>query len=128
MSVVDASAYVDYLTSTQLSELIAPRLAGGIDVPAIFTSEVMSGLRGMVAGRRLQVHDADRAIDRVRQVERFEHPFSPFMARAWELRDNLSVYDAWYVALAEQLDTELLTTDRRLARASGPRCPVVLVA
>ena len=44
--------------------------------------------------------------------------------RAWELRTNLSAYDALYVALAEQLDAPLLSADARLARAPGPRCPV----
>lgn len=43
-------------------------------------------------------------------------------ARAWQLRENLTQYDAWYVALAELLDAELVTLDERLARASGPLC------
>jgi len=45
----------------------------------------------------------------------------------WELRDNLSVYDGWYVALAESLETVLVTADRRLAEAPGPRCTVITV-
>jgi predicted nucleic acid-binding protein len=46
--------------------------------------------------------------------------------RAWELRGNLTLYDAWYVALAEAVGTELATLDARLARAPGPRCGFVL--
>jgi predicted nucleic acid-binding protein len=46
------------------------------------------------------------------------------LAAQWELRTNLSAYDALYVALAERLDAPLLTADARLARAPGPRCPV----
>jgi predicted nucleic acid-binding protein len=42
--------------------------------------------------------------------------------RAWELRHNLTTYDAWYVALAESLHADLATLDTRLARAAGPRC------
>jgi predicted nucleic acid-binding protein len=47
-----------------------------------------------------------------------------FSDRVWELRANLTVYDAWYVALAEWLATDLVTADGRLAQASGPRCAV----
>ncbi|MGH3917305.1 MAG: type II toxin-antitoxin system VapC family toxin, partial [Pseudonocardiaceae bacterium] len=47
--------------------------------------------------------------------------------RVWELRENLTVYDGWYVALAESLETSLVTADPRLAQVSGPRCPVVEV-
>ena len=46
----------------------------------------------------------------------------PLLARCWELRANVTVYDAAYVALAEALDTTLLTGDVRLTRATGPRC------
>ncbi len=55
------------------------------------------------------------------------HPFAPFADRVWELRDNLTVYDAWYVAVAERLETLLVTTDARLAGATGPTCEVELV-
>ena len=53
-------------------------------------------------------------------------PYEPVAARAWELRDNLSIYDAGYVALAEALGAPLATLDRRLSRATGPRCPFLL--
>jgi predicted nucleic acid-binding protein len=52
------------------------------------------------------------------------HPSRSLWPRAWELRTNLSAYDAPYVALAEQLDAPLLTADARLAKAPGPRCVV----
>ncbi len=48
--------------------------------------------------------------------------YSPLADRIWELRENVTAYDAWYVALAERLDAPLATLDRRLARATGPRC------
>lgn len=54
------------------------------------------------------------------RVELF--PYEPFAQRVWELRANLTAYDAWYVALAESLGAELATLDTRLARASGLRC------
>lgn len=49
-------------------------------------------------------------------------PFAPFARRAWELRDNVTPHDAWYVALAESLDVPLVTLDARLGRAPGCRC------
>lgn len=57
------------------------------------------------------------------QVELF--PYPPFAERAWELRKNVTSYDAWYVALAEFLDAKVATLDLRLTRASGPRCGFV---
>lgn len=53
-------------------------------------------------------------------------PFEPFGSRVWELRANLTAYDAWYVALAEVLDCPVLTLDHRLARAPGVRCTMEL--
>ena len=50
------------------------------------------------------------------------YPFEPVAQRVWELRDTVSAYDAWYVALAEALDVPLATLDTRLAKAPGPRC------
>ena len=55
-------------------------------------------------------------------------PFAPFARRVWELRSNLTSYDAWYAALAEALDCPLLTLDRKLSRAPGPRCAFVVPA
>lgn len=53
-------------------------------------------------------------------------PYAAVAARAWELRGNVTMYDAWYVALAELLDADLATLDARLARAPGPECGFVL--
>lgn len=53
-------------------------------------------------------------------------PFAPFAERVWELRANVTSYDAWYVAVAEQFDLPLATLDRRLARSAGPRCRFLL--
>ncbi len=53
-------------------------------------------------------------------------PFRPFADRIWDLRANLTSYDAWYVALAEGLDCPLVTLDRRLSRAVGPVCEIIV--
>ena len=54
------------------------------------------------------------------------YPFAPLADRVWELRSNLTGYDTWYAALAEVLQFPLVTLDRRLSRASGPRCDVIV--
>jgi predicted nucleic acid-binding protein len=50
------------------------------------------------------------------------YPFLPFQDRVWQLRESLTAYDAWYVALAEAHDVPLATLDRRLAASPGPHC------
>ncbi|MCP4964140.1 MAG: type II toxin-antitoxin system VapC family toxin, partial [bacterium] len=55
------------------------------------------------------------------------YPTAPLLSRVYELRANVTAYDAIYVALTEALGWELLTADARLTRASGPRCPIQLV-
>ena len=58
---------------------------------------------------------------------RLEHfPYAPFAPRMWELRTNVTTYDAWYVALAESLGVPLATLDARLSRANGTRCEFAL--
>ena len=73
---------------------------------------------------RLTVDQATAAVSDVLDLPIRVFPTAPLLARAWDLRDNLSVYDACYVALAEALDTLLLTADRRLATAPRVRCPI----
>lgn len=53
-------------------------------------------------------------------------PYEPFADRVWQLRATVTSYDAWYVALAEVFEVTLATVDRRLSRASGPRCSFAL--
>ncbi len=61
---------------------------------------------------------------RLRRIRTVQYALEPFADRVWALHANLTVYDAWYVALAERLGMDLLTSDRRLASAQGPRCRV----
>ena len=127
MSVLDASVVVDALVvagpSGDLGRVEMRRLAE-LQVPAIFTAEVTSALRDLVQRRALSPIRAATALTEILSVNTMSYPFEPFARRVWELRDSLTVYDAWYVALAERLEAELVTADKRLADASGPRCPV----
>ena len=64
------------------------------------------------------------AIGDLERLDVDRYPTLPLMRRAYELRENVTAYDASYVALAELLGCELLTADKRLASAPGPSCPV----
>jgi predicted nucleic acid-binding protein len=95
--------------------LMAPELVD-LEVISVWRRQVRAGA---VDGRRAALALADLAALPLRRA-----PHRPLLARCWELRDNLTVYDASYVALAEALDVTLLTGDRRLSRAAGPRCHI----
>ena len=131
MAVFDASILVNALISVgQPGELARAELRGAavLAVPAIFGAEAVSALRSLVKRGELSLARSAAAVAQVKQARTSQYPFEPFSERAWQLRDSLSVYDAWYVALAEWLDTSLVTADRGLANAHGPRCPVRHVA
>jgi predicted nucleic acid-binding protein len=127
VTVVDASVLVDALVSSGLhGQLARDELRGRtvLEVPAIFGAEVTSALRTLVLRGELSPLRAATAREQVRTARTIQYPFEPFSDRVWQLRANLTVYDAWYVALAEWLRTDLVTADERLANASGPRCAV----
>jgi predicted nucleic acid-binding protein len=131
MPVLDASVVVDALAvAGPAGDRARNELRGlsELQVPAIFTAEVTSALRGLVGRGALSPIRAGDALDAVLALRITSYPFEPFARRAWELREAMTVYDAWYVALAECLGTELVTGDRRLATAPGPRCPVRCLA
>ena len=67
------------------------------------------------------------AVDDLLDLELDVYPTGPLLRRAWQLRDNVTAYDACYVALAEALDCPLLTADARLSRAGGPMCDIELI-
>ena len=94
-------------------QLAAPHLMP-VEVANILRRAVLAG---RVSEDAASMTDADLLALR---VELF--PYGPFAARVWELRLNVTAYDAWYVALAESLDSKLATLDKRLCRAPGCRC------
>ena len=89
------------------------------------TANILHRLERANAISRIQANGAHADLLEL-AIELF--PFAPFARRAWELRSNLTVYDAWYVALAEALGCPLLTLDRKLSRAAGPRCRFIVPA
>ena len=94
--------------------------------PALIYVECANGLRRMERVGDLSVIEARDALQDILNVELELSPFEPFAARIWELRHNLSCYDAWYVALAESLNCPLVTLDRRIGRADVVECSVMV--
>lgn len=96
--------------------------------PELIDLEILSVLRRQLSAGQLDLRRAQLALDDLLDLPIRRAPHAPLLMRCWELRDNLTVYDAAYVALAEALDTMLLTADTRLANAPGVRCPVELLS
>ena len=127
MTVIDASVAIDallgddHLAQPALAEIEQAAL---IEVPGVFVAEVMSALRS-VAARGVPVDEhVGRHLRWARDLPTTTHAIDGLVPRIWELRHVVSVYDAWYVALAESLEVDLVTNDRRLQRAPGVRCVV----
>lgn len=95
---------------------------GDLAAPHLMPVEVANILRRTVLAGDLSVELATLAHNDLLALRVHLYPYEPFAQRVWELRENVTAYDAWYVSLAERLEVDLATLDRRLARAPGPRC------
>jgi predicted nucleic acid-binding protein len=124
--VVDASIVVALVASpSSVADDIARRISpAALHAPATLPVEVDSALRGLALGRRLTVAQADAARQIAHGLPVELWPWHPLADRAWQLRENLSTYDAGYVALTEHLSAVLITGDARIARAAGTTCRV----
>ncbi len=124
MIVLDASAVVDLLLGTDRGREVAARVADptiGLHVPHLVDLEVAQALRRYARNKELESASALTALEDFRELDLTRHAHEPLLGRVWELRRNLTAYDAVYVALAEALDCRLLTCDAGLARAPGVR-------
>jgi predicted nucleic acid-binding protein len=127
LTVIDASVLVDaYTVFGPAGDDARTELAGlrALEVPAIFPCEVVSAIRARVNRGELSLARASAALEQLMSTRIATYPFEPFQSRVWELRDNYTAYDAWYVALAEWLDADLVTCDERLVRTTGARCRI----
>ena len=93
-------------------------------VPELADPEVASVLRRQMKAGTLDARRARLALEDLAALPARRAPHRPLLPRCWELRNNLTIFDAAYVALAEAMNTTLLTGDQKLARAPGPQCPV----
>lgn len=129
MLIVDASCLFEALTAGSAAEAVRSRLEEDNDLaaPHIIDVEVFGVIRKTYLLGDLDSTAASQAVEDLRlwSGERFAH--GALLGRAWELRHAVRGWDAMYVALAEALEGTLLTTDHRLALATGPRCAVEVV-
>lgn len=130
MIVLDASAVLELLLRTPATASVEEHLfAPGqtLHAPHLIDVEVTQVLRRYaMAGEAEPERCRDALADFLDlPLTRYAHDF--LLPRVWELRNNLTAYDAVYVALAEALDAPLLTRDQRLANAAGHRARIELV-
>ena len=130
MIVADASVVLELLLQTPRAAAIDARLfrrGESIHAPSLIDLEVAQVLRRYVRRAELDEARARASVQLLAAfpLERYHH--EPLLPRIWELRDNLTAYDAAYVALAEGLRAPLLTCDERLARVTGPRTAIEVV-
>lgn len=131
MTVLDSSAAIDYLladdAATQVAELLTA--AGPAAAPDLLVFEVLAVLRREVTRGELSQERAEGAVEDLGDLAVELFPTLPLRDRAFELRHDLTVGDALFVALAEWLDEPLATKDRRLATAAREhsRAEIVLL-
>ncbi|GAA1058497.1 ribonuclease VapC9 [Agromyces luteolus] len=125
--VLDASSVVGLLLDPDAEEhAIASR--GSLHAPSIVPYEVSNVLRRLQGAGKLADRDAEQAFADYAALDIELWPWPTLGERVWQLRGNLSSYDAAYVALAERIDATLVTRDARLARAPGTTCAITVVA
>lgn len=122
MIVVDASALLEFLLQTPLGARVEARLFRDEDdlhAPHLVDVEVAQGLRRLVRAREVSPARAAEALQDLADIDLRRHGHLDLLTRAWELRENVTAYDAMYVALAEALDAAIVTCDGPLAKARG---------
>ena len=126
--VFDGSALVAILAGSGQERRWAESLLppDGIAGPELVLAEVTNVLRRLERSGELSSSQAASAARHVLQLDIELLPFAPFASRVWELRHNVTAYDAWYVAVAELHDGPLVTLDRRLGQADGPKCEILV--
>ncbi len=129
MIVVDASVLANAVADDGPDGAVARAALSGSDlsVPDLVDVEVVSVLRRRWLAKAMSGKRFAAAVSDLASVPADRYPILPSMPRAYELRANVTPYDATYVALAEQLDCVLLTADAKLARAHGPRCAITVL-
>ena len=130
MIVLDASAAVELLLTLPLSPRVQSELEGvewQMASPQLLEIEVLQVLRRRVNQGLSTVASAEEARDLLLDLNIRYYDHAPLADRIWELRENLTAYDACYVALAEALDLQLLTCDAALANAPGHNAEILLV-
>jgi predicted nucleic acid-binding protein len=126
-AVIDSSVLVAALIDTGPDGDWAEKVlaSGSLVGPELVRTEATNVLRRLEQSRDLPGPEANAAFEDLMLLDLELLPFEPFAERVWELRRNITSYDAWYVAIAEAYDLPLATLDEKLCKAAGPRCRFV---
>jgi predicted nucleic acid-binding protein len=130
MIVVDASALLEFLLQTSLGARVEARLFGEEDelhAPHLLDVEIAQGLRRLVRSGEVSSGRAEEAIADLTDLDLHRHAHLDLLDRAWKLRDNISAYDAMYVALAEAIEAPIVTCDSPLAKTPGHRARIEVI-
>lgn len=130
MIVLDASAVLELLLNTESGSLVRDRIsdpAESLHAPHLLSVEVVQVLRRYFATRSISAEIASAALDDLAALDIARYAHEPFLSRVWQLRENVTAYDAVYLALAEVLAAPLITFDSRLAAAPGHGASVELL-
>ena len=127
-AVVDSSLIVAALVDTGPHGVWAEQVieSGALHAPELLRVEVTNVLRRLERADEITTPEANAAYEDFMQLDVELFSFEDFSDRVWELRHNVTSYDAWYVALAEALELPLATLDERLSKAKGPQCQFLL--
>lgn len=127
--VLDASAAVELLLGTKLGEAVSGQIepSGEVNAPHLLDAEVGQVLRRFVLRGTVDATRASQALENFALLNMTRFPHSWLLSRAWELRENCTVYDALYIALAEALGAVLITCDQRMESVPGARADVAVI-
>ena len=125
MIVIDSSAALGLLHREPLT--VSTLANRSLAAPHLIDAEGGHALRGLVLGGKLDASTAGQMLRVWSALAVRRLPMAGLLHRAWELRENLTCYDAIFVAAAEALQARLVTADRRLAGAPGVRCRIELL-
>jgi predicted nucleic acid-binding protein len=129
--VLDASAVVELVLHTVGGAKVAGRIASEdetLHAPHLLDVEVVQALRRYVRAGEVEPNRGRSAIDFLTALDVTRYSHQPFLPRIWELRENITAYDATYITLAEALDCPLVTMDRKLGIAPGVNVAVEVLA
>ncbi|MDI6911865.1 type II toxin-antitoxin system VapC family toxin [Nocardioides sp.] len=130
LAVIDASVLTAfYGADDPRYDAVVARLRAGdaLFAPAHIDAEVVSALRRLARGRPAIESAVPAALHHLAGLPLRRAPLAPLLPRMWELREDLTAYDAAYAALAERRNGTLVTADRKLASAGGPRCVIDVI-
>jgi len=129
VKVLDASVVVELVLGTAAGHRLLPLLGEeeSLHAPELLDVEVIQVVRRYLRDGQIGARRAGTAVELLAGLDLTRHGHGPLLPRIWALRNNLTAYDAAYVALAEALDAPLLTRDGRLARSAGHTARIELV-